>query len=71
MTTKSSPYGHGWPVFDFKGLIAGYDTATLTQASTTDTYKWYQGGTGGTLLSTMTITYTDSTKATVSQWALS
>lgn len=45
---------------------ASYDAITLTQASTTDVYRFYTGGTGGTLVETLTITYTDSGKGTLS-----
>lgn len=46
-----------------------YDYLTLTQASTTDTYNFYVGGSGGTLVNTLVITYTDSTKATIANVA--
>lgn len=49
------------------GLIPGaWDYLTLTPASTTDTYVLKSGGSGGTTVCTITITYTDSTKATIS-----
>lgn len=40
-----------------------YDALTYTNTSATvDTYKYYQSGTGGTLIATLTIIWTDSTK---------
>jgi hypothetical protein len=43
-----------------------YDSVTYTATSgTVDTYKYYTGGTGGTLQATVTITYTDSSHATL------
>lgn len=48
------------------GLNLGiFDFVSLAQASTTDTYVFKTGGSGGTLVSTVVITYTDSTKATI------
>lgn len=67
---KVSQQGHGWPIFDFKAIIAGYDYAALSQTSTTDVYTYRQGGASGTVLATLTITYTDSTKATISNWTI-
>lgn len=43
-----------------------FDATALTQASTTDTWTFRTGGLAGTLVATVTITYTDSTKATIS-----
>jgi hypothetical protein len=41
-----------------------YDSLTYTATSgTVDTYQYYAGGTGGTVVATVTITYTDSTHA--------
>lgn len=52
------------PVFTTSGLgVIGYDYVALTQASTTDTYVFKVGGSGGSTIATLTITYTDSTKA--------
>jgi hypothetical protein len=42
------------------------DTIVVSSTATTDVYAYKFGGTGGTLLRTTTITYTDSTKATLS-----
>jgi hypothetical protein len=45
---------------------AAYDSLTYTATSSSvDTYKYYAGGTGGTLVATVTITYTDSTHSTL------
>lgn len=46
-----------------------YDYISLAQASTTDTWTYKSGGSGGTTVATVTITYTDSTKATISNVA--
>lgn len=46
--------------------IKAYDYVSLAQASTTDTYTFKTGGSGGTTQATITITYTDSTKVTIS-----
>jgi hypothetical protein len=43
-----------------------YDAASLSSGSTTDVWTFRTGGVGGTLVATVTITYTDSTKATIS-----
>jgi hypothetical protein len=53
---------------DVAGILAGvtYDYASLAQTSTIDTWTFKVGGSGGTLVATITITYTDSTKATIS-----
>ncbi len=46
-----------------------YDYISLATASTTDTWTYKSGGSGGTTVATVTITYTDSTKATISNVA--
>lgn len=43
-----------------------YDYVSQAQATLTDTWSFKTGGSGGTLVATVTITYTDSTKATIS-----
>jgi hypothetical protein len=50
------------------GLLSGviYDAASLSQATLTDTWTFYSGGVGGTLVATITITYTNSSKTTIS-----
>lgn len=40
-----------------------------TAGSTTDVYTFYQGGSGGTLVATVTINYSDSTKSTTTSVA--
>jgi len=45
--------------------IPEFDSLSLAQTSTTDVWTFYVGGLAGTLVSTVTITYTDSTKATI------
>lgn len=49
--------------------LSAYDYVSLATASTTDTYTFKTGGSGGTTVATITITYTDSTKATISNVA--
>jgi len=46
--------------------IPTYDAAQLTQNATQDIWTFYDGGLAGTLVATVTITYTDGTKATIS-----
>lgn len=46
--------------------IPMYDYVSLAQNATQDIYSFKSGGSGGTLVATVTITYTDSTKATLS-----
>lgn len=46
-----------------------YDYIKPTYNSTTDVYKYYQGGSGGSLVSTVTITYTGTDKGTISSIA--
>lgn len=46
--------------------IPAYDYLSLATASTTDTYTFKRGGASGVLVNTLVITYTDSTKATIS-----
>ena len=46
--------------------IPVYDYVTLTQATLTDTWVFKTGGVGGTTVTTITITYTDSAKGTIS-----
>ena len=48
-----------------------YDYVSYTSGSTTDTYVYKSGGSGGTTVQTITVTYTDSTKATLSSVARS
>lgn len=42
-----------------------YDYISLTQNSTQDIWTYKNGGSGGTTVATVTITYTDATKATI------
>lgn len=46
-----------------------YDYGSYTSGATTDTYVFKTGGSGGTTVATLTITYTDSTKVQISTWA--
>ena len=43
------------------------DTITVTQGTTTEVYNFRNGGPAGTILRTVTLTYTDSTKQCLSQ----
>lgn len=45
--------------------LPAYDYVGLAVASTTDTYTFKSGGAGGATVATVTITYTDSTKAVI------
>ncbi len=46
--------------------ITQYDYVSQTQNSTQDIWTFKNGGSGGTTVATITITYTDSTKVTIS-----
>lgn len=46
--------------------LASYDFISLAQNSTQDIYTFKSGGSGGTTVGTITITYTNSTKVTIS-----
>lgn len=43
-----------------------YDYISLAQATLTDTWTFKSGGAGGTTVATVTVTFTDATKATIS-----
>lgn len=46
-----------------------HDAGTVTYpTSTTEVYQWRQGGTGGTVVRTLTLTYTTSSKKDLSSW---
>lgn len=45
--------------------LPNYDSAKLTQDATHDVWTFLVGGLAGTLAATVTITYTDATKATI------
>ena len=52
------------------GLVPeSYDYIALTQATLTDTWTFKTGGATGTIVATVIITYTDATKATISNIA--
>jgi hypothetical protein len=42
-----------------------FDSIACTYTSTTDVYKLYTGGVAGTLVETITVTYSDSSKQQV------
>ncbi len=46
--------------------VVAYDFVSLAVAALTDTYTFKTGGSGGSTVATITITYTDSTKVTIS-----
>jgi hypothetical protein len=46
--------------------VAGYDYISLTQNSTQDIWAFKTGGSGGTIVETITITYTGTNKQTIS-----
>jgi hypothetical protein len=46
-----------------------HDYISLAQNATQDIYTFYSGGSGGTLVSTVTVTFTDATKTTLSNVA--
>lgn len=49
------------------GLVPqAFDYISYTSASTTDTYVYKTGGSGGTTVATVTVTWTDSTKTVLS-----
>lgn len=62
--------GTNWQRMPLRFVKNTFDYVSLTQSSTTDTYTFYQGGSGGTLVNTVTITYTGSDKGTLSNVAL-
>lgn len=43
-----------------------YDYVSLAQTATVDTYTFKTGGAGGVTVATITLTFTDSTKVTLS-----
>ena len=47
-------------------LPESWDYVSLAQNSTQDIWTFYTGGSGWTLVATITMTYTDGTKATIS-----
>lgn len=46
--------------------IGAYDYVSLAQTSTVDTWTFKSGGSSGTTVGTIAITYTDSGKGTIS-----
>ncbi len=45
--------------------IPAYDYISASSTATTDTYVYKNGGAAGSTVNTITVTYTDSTKATL------
>jgi hypothetical protein len=59
---------------DINGLPLGfsmlaYDYVSQARATLTDTWSFYSGGSGGTLVATITIAYTDASKAVIANVA--
>ena len=54
--TLQKPSGLGLPFYDYIKQV---------QAALTDTWTFYTGGAGGTLVATIVITYTDASKAVI------
>lgn len=64
--TKAVPCDYSGNLLGIAGFnIPNYDYVAQSQDATHDIYTFYTGGAVGTLLATITITYTDGTKATV------
>jgi hypothetical protein len=62
---KYSPGALSWvPETDGMDTTA-WDYLSLTQGTDTDTYVFKYGGSGGSTLLTIVITYTDATKTTI------
>lgn len=49
--------------------IGSYDYISLAQDTLTDTWTYKTGGSGGTTVATVTVTYTDSGKGTIASVA--
>jgi len=55
------------PVVPVNALVpVAYDHITYISGASTDTYEYRSGGAGGTLVKTVTITYTNTSKAVIS-----
>jgi hypothetical protein len=75
LKSQSNPHVHAQPVINPDGsdinskyagfAVPSYDYTGLTEATTTDTWVFKTGGAGGTTVATITINYTDSSKATI------
>ena len=59
-TNIAATVGLGLPIFDY---------AAQSQSTTQDVWTFKTGGSGGTLVATVTINYTDSTKAVITNVA--
>lgn len=58
------------PTVNMASLVTrNYDYVAVTAGSTTDTYAYKSGGSGGPTVTTMVITYTDTTKNTIQSMA--
>lgn len=47
-------------------VLPNYDYISNTSTAVSDTYRFYLGGSGGLLVATIALVYTDSSKATIS-----
>lgn len=68
-TVTVTQVGHkvGLDVTPINGIgVGSYDYFAVSRTSTTDEYTFREGGSGGTVVATVTITYTDSTKEDIS-----
>lgn len=60
--------GYGWTGTAWQRTAAGlpaHDYIGVTQDTAADTYEFKTGGSAGTTVATLTITYTDSGKTTI------
>jgi hypothetical protein len=64
--TAISSTKRGLDIFAYSGMaVPLWDYVALVEASTTDTWTFREGGSGGTIVSVVVITYTDSSKGTI------
>jgi len=62
--------GANWQRVPTGYIPSAYDYVGIdTSPSTSDVYTFYQGGSGGTLVSTVTLAYSDSTKGNLTSVA--
>lgn len=58
-----------WLMKSLGAPVFAFDYSSLAQAATTDTWTFKSGGSGGSTVQTITITFTDSSKTTISNVA--
>lgn len=59
---------YGWDGANWQRMDAGlpaHDFIGVTPGTTSDVYAYKSGGSGGTLVATLTITFSDSTKSII------